>query len=53
MKSYSKNEKVTARLNEEVGTIVDHEDNVRFGWLYQVSFADGTSKWFKSCEIRG
>ena len=52
MKSYSKNEKVQMRIGRECGIVVDSENDVRFGWIYQIKFADGSTKWFKSGEIQ-
>lgn len=51
MQSYRKNEMVVTRLNLESGIIIDCENDVRFGWLYQIQFANGAKRWFKSCEI--
>ena len=49
--TYAKNEKVVTRLSNDVGIVVDREDDCRTGWAYLVRFADGSAKWFRSTDL--
>jgi hypothetical protein len=49
--TYAKNEKVVTRLSNDDGIVVDREDDARHGWAYQVQFADGSKKWFRSTDL--
>jgi hypothetical protein len=46
-----KNDKVKTRINHLAGVVIDCEDDVQFGWAYQVRFDNGVTKWMQLTDL--